>query len=200
MSPFAHTSSRAAAHGDDALSAAVDNLVSKLEAHDPYTKNHCLQVRAYAVRLAQRLGLSHDRQKQIGLAATLHDIGKLRLPQEILNKPARLAEEEMARVREHPAMGVEILAPIMPNKTVLAAIRGHHERFDGRGYPDGLAGEQITLEARIIAIADCFDALLSSRSYRPPLPRHVALDLIRDGAGTQFDPRLVAVFLRQQGG
>ena len=102
----------------------------------------------------------------------------------------------MAKVREHPVVGVEILSPIIRSKTVLAAIRGHHERFDGGGYPDRLAGEGISLEARIIAIADCFDALTSSRAYRMPLPKGIALDLLRNGAGTQFDPRLVPVFLK----
>jgi HD-GYP domain-containing protein (c-di-GMP phosphodiesterase class II) len=181
---------------DDEPRTAIGKLVSRLEARDPYAKDHSFQVRTYAVRLAQRLGLSSARQRQIGLAARLHDIGKLGLSREILNKPARLTDGEMAKVREHPAAGVEMVAPIIRCKTVLAAIRGHHERFDGGGYPDGLAGDRIGLEARIIAIADVFDALLSTRCYRLPLPRAVAVELIRDGAGTQFDPHLVQVFLQ----
>ena len=176
--------------------SAIDSLVRTLEVRDPYTKDHSLHVRDHSVCLAKHLGLSDRQRHQIALAAKLHDIGKLGLPEHILNKPGRLTESEMAKVREHPLIGVKILAPIIRSKTVLSAIRGHHERFDGGGYPDGLAGEEISLEARIIAIADCFDALVSSRAYRVPLPRAVALDLIRHGAGTQFDPQLVPAFLR----
>jgi HD-GYP domain-containing protein (c-di-GMP phosphodiesterase class II) len=149
-----------------------------------------------AVRLATELGLSRRKCKQISIAAMLHDIGKLAIPERILNKPGRLTAEEMAKVREHPALGVELLAAAITNQTVLDAIRGHHERFDGSGYPDGLAGESISLEARIIAIADCFDALVSSRPYRLPLPRQVALEMVHDAAGRQFDPSLVRIFLR----
>jgi HD-GYP domain-containing protein (c-di-GMP phosphodiesterase class II) len=125
----------------------------------------------------------------------LHDIGKLAIPEHILNKPGRLTTEEMAKVREHPALGVELLAAAINSPAILDAIRGHHERFDGSGYPDGLAGEKITLEARIIAIADCFDALVSSRPYQLPLPRQAALEMIDDAAGSQFDPHLVRTFL-----
>ena len=107
-----------------------------------------------------------------------------------------LVHLEMAKVQLHPVMGVQMLAPIIRDQSVLAAIRGHHERFDGQGYPDGLAGEAIPLEARIIAIADCFDALVSFRAYRLPLPRGVALEMIHAGAGTHFDPRLVPAFCK----
>jgi putative two-component system response regulator len=198
MFKFADSLSGALGVVENAPAEAIDNLVNLLEAHDPCSRDHSLKVKAYAVRLAQRLGLSARQQKQIALAARLHDIGKLRLPRGILNKPGPLTDGEMARVREHPVGGVKILSPIIRHKTVLAAIRGHHERFDGRGYPDGLAGERISLEARIIAIADCFDALLSTRSYRPPMLRRIALEMINAGAGTQFDPGLVRVFLRQR--
>jgi len=175
--------------------SAIASLVKTLEARDPYTKNHSINVRALAVQLARVVGLPDKQCKQISLAAKLHDLGKIGLSEAILNKPGRLTEEEMRQVREHPVIGVEILSPIIRSKTVLAAIRGHHERLDGGGYPDGLAGDDIAMEARVIAIADCFDAITSCRAYRMPLPRKVALELIRAGAGTQFDARLVNSFL-----
>jgi len=195
MSHFADSRGKVVV-ADDEPWAAIDSLVRALEARDPYTKNHSMHVRDHALGLAEELGWSDRERQQLDQAAKLHDIGKLGLPEEILNKPGRLTVAEMAKVREHPIIGVHILSPIIRSQTVLAAIRGHHERFDGRGYPDGLAGEAITLEARIIAIADCFDALVSSRAYRLPLPRQAALELIHAGAGTQFDPYLVATFLR----
>ena len=186
----------AAAVADKEPSPAIDRLLKSLESRDPYAKDHSQHVSTYAMRLAQKLGLDTQLSEQIGLAGKLHDIGKLALSRAILNKPGYLTEEEMDKVRLHPAIGVEMLAPFIRDLSVLAAIRGHHERFDGQGYPDGLAGEAIPLEARIIAIADCFDALVSFRSYRLPLPRGVALEMIHAGAGTQFDPRLVPAFCR----
>jgi response regulator RpfG family c-di-GMP phosphodiesterase len=175
--------------------SAIDSLVRTLEARDPYTSGHSLRVSQYAVRLADALALSARQRKQISLAAKLHDIGKLGLPEVILNKADKLTAAEVTAVREHPVIGERILTPIIRNKTVLAAIRGHHERFDGGGYPDGLSDEAIPLEARVITVADCFDALTSSRAYRRALPRDLALNLIRDGAGSQFDARLVKAFV-----
>jgi response regulator RpfG family c-di-GMP phosphodiesterase len=175
--------------------SAIDSLVRTLEARDPYTSGHSLRVRDYAVRLADALCLSQRDRKQISLAAKLHDIGKLGLPEAILNKQGSLSGLEIEAVQEHPVIGERILTPIIRSRTVLAAIRGHHERFDGFGYPDRLAGEDIPMHARIISIADCFDALTSFRAYRQALPHEHALEMIRHGAGTQFDPRLVPEFL-----
>jgi putative nucleotidyltransferase with HDIG domain len=186
----------AAAVADNEPGPAIDSLLNSLESRDPYAKDHSRHVSAYALRLARKLGLGVQQSEQISVAGKVHDIGKLALPRAILNKPGYLTEEEMAKVRQHPVMGVQMLAPFIREQSVLAAIRGHHERFDGQGYPDGLAGEAIPLEARIIAIADCFDALVSFRAYRLPLPRGVALEMIHAGAGTQFDPRLVPAFCR----
>jgi HD-GYP domain-containing protein (c-di-GMP phosphodiesterase class II) len=155
-----------------------------------------MRVRRFAIRLSKQLGLSPRQCKQINLAAKLHDIGKLGLPESILNKHGSLTAKERALVAEHPVIGERILTPIIRSQTVLAAIRGHHERWDGGGYPDGLHGQHISLEARVIAIADCFDAVTSSRAYRQAIPREHALELIRAGAGTQFDPGLVPAFLQ----
>lgn len=175
--------------------SAIDSLVRTLEARDPYTSGHSLRVRAYVLRLADALDLDAKLRRQLGLAAKLHDIGKVGLPESVLNKTGALTAAERAVVREHPVIGERILAPIIRSKQVLSAIRGHHERFDGQGYPDGLRGEQIPLLARVLTIADCFDAMISSRAYRKALSPAEARDVLRDGAGTQFDPAFVRRFL-----
>ena len=175
--------------------SAIDSLVRTLEARDLRTAGHSRRVRKLALRMAIELKLPDQQCNKISLAAKLHDIGKVGLPEGILNKGGALTDEEVEKVREHPVIGERILKPIIRSRTVLTAIRGHHERYDGQGYPDGLAGERISLETRIITIADCFDALTSSRAYREAMTPGQALELIRAGAGTQFDPRLVPVFL-----
>jgi response regulator RpfG family c-di-GMP phosphodiesterase len=179
--------------------SAIDSLVRTLEARDPYTSGHSRRVRRYAMLLAERLGLPPRQCGHINLAAKLHDIGKVGLPESILNKQAALTDIERALVAEHPVIGERILTPIIRSPAVLAAIRGHHERFDGGGYPDGLRGTAIPLEARLIAIVDTFDAVTSCRAYREALPRAQALELIRAGMGTQFDPALVPAFLQLLG-
>jgi response regulator RpfG family c-di-GMP phosphodiesterase len=175
--------------------SAIDSLVCTLEARDPYTTGHSLRVRWWALRLAGVLGLEPRQRKLLSLAAKLHDIGKVGVPEAILNKPARLNDEEYRRVKEHPLIGERILRPVIRNREVLAGVRGHHERFDGKGYPDGLQGPDIPELARVIAVVDCFDALTSSRSYREALPMAQALRVIRDGAGTWFDPAIVQAFV-----
>lgn len=176
--------------------SAVDSLIRTVEERDPYTAGHARRVRLYALELADSLGLSPRQRRLLSLAAKLHDIGKVGIPDAILHKPAALTVEENRIVQSHPVVGERILAPILKVGEVLAAIRGHHERFDGRGYPDGLAGERVPLLARLIAIPDCFDALTSSRAYRPALPAPAALAIVEAGAGSQFDPLLVRNFLR----
>jgi putative two-component system response regulator len=180
--------------------SAIDSLVRTLEARHPSTCGHSLRVRRYVVRLAELLGWPEHARKALALAAKLHDIGKVGTPEDILNKPGVLTPAEEAVVREHPVVGERILTPIIRSRAVLAAIRGHHERWDGGGYPDGLAGARIPLLARVIAVADCFDALTNCRSYRDPLPRREALEILRAGAGTQFDPVLIPPFLALMSG
>ncbi len=175
--------------------SAIDSLVRTLEARDSYTKGHSLRVRHYALHLARALRLAPGERKQLSLAAKLHDIGKVGVPEHILNKPGRLTSAEFESIREHPAIGERILMPIIRNRTVLGAIRGHHERLDGKGYPDGLRGEAIPLLARLIAVVDCYDALTSSRAYRSALSTNEACAALRAGAGAQFDPELVRAFL-----
>lgn len=175
--------------------STIDTLVRTLEQRDSYTNGHSRRVRDYTLQLAKALGLDRKQRQQLSLAAKLHDIGKFCIPEAILNKADRLTAAEYQLVREHPVIGEHILAPIIRNRAVLAAIRGHHERLDGGGYPDGLHGDQVPLLARIISVADCFDALTKSRAYRAAWRPAEALDVLRQGAGTQFDPTLVEVFL-----
>ena len=132
---------------------------------------------------------------KLSLAAKLHDIGKVAVPEAVLHKPGRLDAAEEEVVRLHPVVGERILKPIVRSRAILAGIRGHHERLDGKGYPDALRGEQVPLLARLISIPDVFDAVTSARAYRQAMPLTEALELIRQGAGTQFDQSLTNVFL-----
>lgn len=175
--------------------SAIDSLVRTLEARDPYTSGHSRRVRALALGLGNRLGLGPRQLKRLSLAAKLHDIGKVGLAEGILNKPTALSTEEYSSVRDHPVIGERILTPIIRSRDVLAAIRHHHERFDGGGYPDGLQGASIPYLARIITVADCFDALTSSRAYRAGLSQEAALDVLCRDSGKHFDPALVPVFV-----
>lgn len=174
--------------------AAIDSLVRALEARDPYTSGHSLRVRRYALLLADALRLDRPQRQALSLASKLHDIGKVGVPEAILNKPATLTAAEYQVVCEHPVIGERILARIIHNPAVLSAVRGHHERLDGQGYPDGLRAEQIPVLARVITVVDCFDALTSSRAYRAPLSVAEALEVLRAGAGTQFELAFVRHF------
>src|SRR5262245_33819967 len=179
--------------------SAIESLVRALEERHPYTAGHSLRVHRYALHLADALGVEGRVRKQLSLAAKVHDVGKVGVPEAILNKRGRLTAEEMALVREHPVIGERILCPIIRSQTIRAGIRGHHERLDGTGYPDGLRGGRIPLLARLIAIPDCFDALTSQRAYRAALPTEQALEVLRAGSGTQFDPEFVRVFIEMVG-
>jgi response regulator RpfG family c-di-GMP phosphodiesterase len=175
--------------------SAITSLVRTMEARDTYTAGHSRRVQRYALALASALELEPRQRRWLSLAAQLHDIGKVRVPDSVLNKPSGLSPEELAIVREHPVAGERILAPVIRNPHILSAIRGHHERLDGKGYPDRLRGEQIPLLARIMAIPDCFDALTTSRAYRGALPLSQALDILKAGAGAHFQPEFVEAFV-----
>lgn len=175
--------------------SAVTALARTLEARDPYTSGHSQRVRGLSLRLADEIGLDKKLRRRLDIASKLHDIGKVGLAEGILTKPTTLTQREMELVRQHPLVGERILRPIIRDRDVLAAIRSHHERMDGGGYPDGLTGESIPLLARIITIADCFDALTTERPYRAALQRDAALEVLAAGAGTQFDPRLTTAFI-----
>jgi len=177
--------------------SGIDSLVRTVEARDHYTSGHSLRVRRYSLLLAEALKLDVRLRRQLSLAAKLHDIGKVGVPDVILNKPGALTEEEFDVVKQHPVIGERILAPIIRNPNVLATIRSHHERLDGHGYPDGLSQDGIPLLARVLSVADCFDALTSARAYRSALAVGHTVQLLEEGAGKQFQPEFVRAFLDQ---
>ncbi len=171
-------------------------LAVAVEAKDPYTRGHSERVAEFSVRLADAVGLyTHDFAIIRG-AALLHDIGKIGISGSILRKPGSLTGIEFQQVKKHPGIGERICQSLKFARDMLPIIRHHHERFDGKGYPDGLKGEKIPLMARIVAIADAFDAMTSDRPYRPGMTVDEALGVLAEGAGTQWDPELVAVFIR----
>ena len=171
----------------------VTALAESLEKKDPYTGGHVRRVVSYSLLLGAEMGLGRAELRDLWLAATLHDIGKIGVPDRILSKPSQLDAEEVEVMKRHTVFGAEIVCHLT-NPRVLVGVRNHHERLDGRGYPDGLAGEEIPLEARIIAVADTFDAMTTSRPYRAGLDRERAAQEILAGAGSQFHPEVVAAF------
>lgn len=166
-----------------------------IESRDPYTGGHVLRVTAYSVMLGQRMGLDSQSICTLRLGGFLHDIGKVAVPDAILGKPGKLTDEEFAIMKSHAAIGHQIVSSIPQLASCGQIVRHHHERFDGRGYPDKLAGESIPLLARVCAIADSFDAMTSDRPYRKGLPIEVALQELARCAGSQFDPALVPMFV-----
>ncbi len=171
--------------------ASLMTLVSAIEAKDAYTQQHSSRVTEYALKIAQRMGHSADDLHRIETSGPLHDIGKIGINDNILNKPGRLTDEEFDRIKAHPDIGVNIVAPLGLDPEELAIIKNHHERWDGRGYPDGLAKDQIPGLARILAVADAFDAMSSDRAYRKALPFSVCMDELKKNSGSQFDPEVV---------
>ncbi len=198
--PAADTAGSAPETGGWVSRQLVRALIKTLEAKDAYTKGHSERVSAYCLRMAETLGLDAAQRHTLKWAALLHDLGKLKTPRRVLNKPGRLSEEEFAGIRRHPDHGVRILRPIGPLQDALPAIRHHHERHDGRGYPDGLTAGSIPLLARVIAVADTYDAITSRRAYRRSRPHLEAVRLIAAAAGSQFDPAVVEAFQATVGG
>lgn len=180
----------------DQYEQMIAALAGAIEARDVYTYGHSCQVSRYAVRLAQELGLSPAAIERIHYAGLLHDIGKIGIRDDILLKPGPLSPEELIQMRRHPQIGVRILEQISGLRDILPIIAAHHERFDGTGYPYGLKGEEIPFEARILAVADTFEALTADRAYRSAMSPEAALQIIQDGRGTHWDPQVVDAFLR----
>ena len=174
----------------------MQSLVRILEARDRYTKGHSERVAGYVERIALKLGYPEERLELLKEVAVLHDIGKLGVPESILNKKGKLTNDEWEVVRKHPLIGEDILRPVLLNEEMLVIIRGHHERFDGKGYPDRLSGENINLFAQIISVADAYDAMTSTRAYRPSLSKQKAMEELANNKGTQFDPKVVDAFLK----
>ena len=171
-------------------------LSTTIEAKDEYTRGHSYRVAEYAALIAEELGWDKKEIRNLKNAAHLHDIGKIGIPDNILNRPTRLTEEEFQVIKEHTVIGAEILKNITLIDHVKEVARSHHERYDGMGYPDGLKGEEIPLYARVIAIADCYDAMKSRRIYRNPIGDEVIYNEISRNCGSQFDPKIAGVFLK----
>ncbi len=170
-------------------------LANAIEAKDSYTRGHSERLAKLAGACAERMGLSRDEAAAVRLGAILHDVGKIGIPDRILRQAMALTEDEMAWMRRHPQIGADIIGPVEGLHHVAPLIRHHHEKFDGTGYPKGLKGEEIPLGSRIIAVADAFEAMVADRIYRPSLGLAKALDEIRGGRGTHFDPQVVDTFL-----
>lgn len=167
-----------------------------VEAKDPYTQGHCERMAAYSVALGKRLGLPAEELTALELGGTLHDLGKIGIPDAILLKPSGLSEAEWAIMREHTVIGERICLPLRSLQRVLPIIRHHHERWDGSGYPDGLAGEAIPITARVLQVVDIFDALMTVRPYKPALPLATACDILRDEMARGWrDPGIVEPFI-----
>ncbi len=174
----------------------VTALAEAVEKRDPYTGGHLHRVVAYSLLLGRELGLDAEALESLALGATLHDIGKIGVPDHVLLKPAKLNDEEAVAMRRHPEDGAEIVSRIESLHEILPIVRSHHERIDGRGYPDGLAGDDIPLAARIVAVADTFDAMTTSRPYRTALAHDIAAQEIVGHGGVQHCAKVVAAFER----
>ena len=180
----------------ESYEATLDAMVSAIESRDCETKHHCRRVQTYSVLLAQRLGVSAEELVDISYGALLHDVGKIGVPDAILLKPGKLTAEEWRTMRQHTRIGYNMIARIKFLKGAADIVACHHERWDGKGYPNNLSGEEIPLGARIFSVIDTYDAITSKRPYKEALPVQHAREEIRRCAGTQFDPRVVAEFLK----
>ena len=173
----------------------IYTLALAIEANDPYTRGHSERVAQYAASIAAHMNLTEEQIDVIRNAGILHDIGKIGISEVILQKPGPLTDAELIAVQDHPAIGERICKPLRSANLLLTVIRHHQERFDGDGYPDRLAGDQIPIEARIISVADAYDAMTSPRPYRPPMSQRQVMGTLRREAGKQWDPAVVKAFL-----
>ena len=174
----------------------VSALAAAIDAKDNYTNGHSSRVAGYARMIAARAGYSDPELDEIYMMGLLHDVGKIGVPDEVINKPSRLTDEEYELVKKHPIIGSSILGSIKERPKLAVGARWHHERYGGGGYPDGIAGEQIPEEARIIAVADAYDAMTSRRSYRDAMPQEKVLEELKKGSGTQFDPEFAGIMIK----
>lgn len=186
---------RLTVQSQDLFISSMASLVNALEAKDPYTAGHSIRVSDLADKITEyKYGVSPE-VKEVQIAGKLHDIGKVGTHERILHKPEKLTEEEFNHIKEHPVIAEKILAPFEKLKSVSIIIRHHHERFDGEGYPDGLAGEDIPELSRILALVDSYDAMTSARPYRTAMEAENAIGEIKKSFGTQFDPELGKIFV-----
>jgi response regulator RpfG family c-di-GMP phosphodiesterase/signal transduction histidine kinase len=179
--------------------STVKSLVSAIDAKDEYTRHHSTRVTEFTLKIAGKMGFSEKERGDLELASLLHDVGKIAVPESILNKPGKLTDAEFQLIKEHPARGEAILRPVIELKDIARVVRSHHERYDGSGYPDRLKGREIPLGARIMAIADTYDSITSERPYRKAASHRYAVKEIIGCSGTQFDPEVVEHFLEIAG-
>jgi response regulator RpfG family c-di-GMP phosphodiesterase/signal transduction histidine kinase len=179
--------------------STVKSLASAIDAKDEYTRHHSTRVTDFSLKIAAKMGFSEKELGDLELAALLHDVGKIAVPESILNKPGKLTDEEFTLIKEHPARGEAILSPVIELKEISRVVRAHHERYDGRGYPDRLKGREIPIGARIMTIADTYDSITSERPYRKAASHRYAVKEIISCSGTQFDPEVVENFLEIAG-
>ena len=177
---------------------SVKVLAEAIDAKDPYTRGHSDRVKRMSLKIAMKMGFSEDRIESLEYGALLHDIGKIGIKDEVLQKPGPLSPEEYQYIQEHPLIGVKIVEGVEFFQDKIPMIRHHHEHFDGSGYPDGLAGEAIPLEARIITVPDAFDAMTSLRTHRGVMPLQDVLTEFEKCRGKQFDPQVLEIFLRER--
>lgn len=175
---------------------SIKALANAIEARDPYTAGHSERVTEYSVKIARRMNLSDDEIEKIRYAALLHDIGKINIKEDILNKPGRLTPDEYRVIQQHPSIGAKIMEPVKEFREILPYMYHHHEWYNAGGYPGGVRGDKIPLAARIITVSDAFDAMTTDRPYRRAMPVEIAIDEIIRNSGTQFDPRVVEVFIK----
>ena len=173
----------------------IKSIAQALDAKDKYTHGHSMRVTLYSLALAKTLNLPDGLLEEIETTGLLHDIGKIAIPEKILLKPGKLTSEEYEIIKTHPELGEKLVEGIEKLRLISSWLKSHHEKYDGTGYPDGLKGEEIPISSRIIAIADTYDAMTSSRSYRPALSHQNAIDEIKRCSGTQFDPKLTDLFI-----
>lgn len=174
----------------------VQTLAAAIDAKDNYTNGHSARVAVYSREIARRAGYSEKAQNDIYMMGLLHDVGKIGVPDAVINKPGKLTDEEFEKIKNHPVMGARILKSIKEMPQLVTGARWHHERYDGRGYPDGLKGTDIPEEARIIGVADAYDAMTSNRSYRRSMEQSAVREQVEKGKGTQFDPRCADIMLQ----
>jgi HD-GYP domain-containing protein (c-di-GMP phosphodiesterase class II) len=173
----------------------IASLAQSIEVRDSYTSGHCHRVSNMSVQIGERMGLVQNELLSLKWSATLHDIGKIGIPEDVLTKEGKLTPEEYDVIKQHPELGRRILNDIPHADAILGGVMHHHERLDGKGYPYGLSGDQIGLQARVIAVCDVWDAITSKRSYRDAMGENEALKIMEDGRGTQFDPFVLDLFL-----
>ncbi|MFT9056434.1 MAG: HD-GYP domain-containing protein [Ethanoligenens sp.] len=180
---------------NNAFLEVTECLIAALEARDSYTQGHSLRVADMSVEIASAMGFQDENLETLHMAAHLHDIGKIGIPDAILYKPGKLLPEEWERIKQHPEIGYTILSKSKDLSAVADIVLHHHERWDGKGYPSGLSGQDIPISSRIIAVADTYDAITSNRPYRAFVTPQYALEEIRRSAGTQLDPTVVQIMM-----